>query len=237
MNVKGLVGINTNKNLIVHYSLGSPKDGGDQYPDNHFTPMEETLIKTERLMYDTFLARQSVPLEYIHRSIYWLHGTFIKPFGIGVEKKKRLLDAGNWYGNDSAWRMSVDLLKLLNFVDKNGQLQTTRQRRLFTVIDGITGGDNEGPLDPDPVDSGVLLASENLLAGDIVGTRLMGFDPNKVKMFTYLLGEAKWNYGFKEFSEIKIKTSVEEWKDLLENKEDKYLNYQPYPGWVGKIEI
>ncbi len=237
MNIKGLVGINTNKNLIVHYSLGSVAEGGDQYPPNHFTTLEERLIKTERWMYDTFLARQSVPLEYVHRSVYWLHGKFIKPFGIGVEKKKRLLDVGNWYGNDSAWRMSVDLLKLLNFADKDGVLRNTPQRRLFTVIDGIIGGENEGPLDPDPHYSGILLASENLLAADVVGTRLMGFDPLKVKMFTYLLNENDWDYGIRKIEDIQVKTSVEDWKNCLADKENKFLNYKPYPGWIGQLEV
>lgn len=237
MNLKGLVGISTNKNLIVHYTLGLPSEGGDQFPPNHFTPLEERLIRTERWMYDTFLAKQSVPLEYVHRSIYWLHGKFIKPFGIGVDKRKRLLDVGNWYGNDSAWRMAADLFKLFLFSDKNGNLQKTQQRRVFSVIDGIVGGENKGPLEPDPNESKVLLASENLLAADIVGTRLMGFDPLKIKMFTSLMNEPNWDYGVKDFSDIEIKTSVEEWKNCLADKENKFLNYKPYPGWVGHIEI
>jgi uncharacterized protein (DUF362 family) len=237
MNIKGLVGINTNKNMLVHYSVGSPKDGGDQYPDNHFTSIEERLIKTERWMYDTFLAKQSVPLEYIHRSIYWLHGKFIKPFGIRVEKKKRILDAGNWFGNDSAWRMSVDLLKIIMFADKNGKLQKTPQRRLFSIIDGIIGGDKKGPLDPDPVYSGVLVAGENLLATDIVGTRLMGFNPSKVKMFNYLLSEYNWNYGLKDYSDIKICANSKEIIACLKDNENKFYNFQPHPGWIGKIEI
>jgi len=237
MNVKGLVGICTNKNLIVHYTLGKPSEGGDQFPPNHFTPMEERLIKTERWMYDTFLAKQSVPLEYVHRSIYWLHGKFIKPFGIGVDKKKRLLDVGNWYGNDSAWRMAADLLKLFLFSDRAGKLQKTQQRRVFSIIDGIVGGENKGPLEPDPKESKVLLASENLLAADIVGTRLMGFDPLKIKMFTSLMNENDWDYGVKELSDIEIKTSVEEWKNCLTDRENKFLDYKPYPGWIDFIEI
>ncbi|HEX8197021.1 MAG TPA: DUF362 domain-containing protein [Pyrinomonadaceae bacterium] len=237
MNIKGLVGINTNKNLIVHYCVGSPAEGGDQYPPNHFTPTEERLIKTERWMYDTFLARRSVPLEYLHRSIYWLHGRFIKPFGIKVEKEKRLLDAGNWHGNDSAWRMSADLLKILLFADKEGKLQINQQRRLFSVIDGIIGGDNKGPLDPDPVASGVLLASENFLAADIVGARLMGFDPMLIRTFVYLMNEPNFDYGVREFKDMEIKTSVAEWRDCLSNKTDRFLNYRPYPGWIGHLEI
>lgn len=237
MNIKGLVGACTNKNLIVHYSLGSKKDGGDQYPPNHFTPMEERLIKTERWMYDTFLAKRSVPLEYIHRTIYWLHGKFIKPLGIGVEKQKRLLDVGNWYGNDSAWRMCIDLIKLIIFADKKGKLHKTPQRTLFTIIDGVIGGENKGPLEPDPNPSGVLIASENFLSADIIGCRLMGFDPLKVKTFNYLLNDENWNYGVKNLAEIEVKTSIDDIKNCLNDRESKFFNYKPYPGWVNHIEI
>ena len=237
MNIKGLVGICTNKNLIVHYSLGSKAEGGDQYPPNHFTPMEERLIRTERWMYDTFLARRSVPLEYIHRSIYWMHGKFIKPFGIKVEKQKRLLDAGNWYGNDSAWRMCVDLIKLILYAGPDGELHETPQRRLFTVIDGIIGGENRGPLEPDPNHSGVLLASSNFLAADIVGARLMGYDPLKIKTFSHLLNETDWDYGFKTLAEIEVLSSEEKIRNCLNDKTDTFFNYVPFPGWIGQIEI
>lgn len=237
MNIKGLVGACTNKNLIVHYSLGAKSEGGDQYPPNHFTPMEERLIKTERWMYDTFLAKKSVPLEYIHRSIYWLHGKFIRPLGLKVEKEKRLLDVGNWYGNDSAWRMCVDLIKIILFADKEGKLHKTKQRRLFSVIDGIVGGENKGPLEPDPNYSGVLIASENFLAADVVGTRLMGFDPLKIKTFSHLLSETNRDYDLKKLSDIQILSADEDIKGSLTNESDKFFDYRPYPGWIGHIEI
>ena len=223
--------------MIVHYSLGSVENGGDQYPPNHFTPMEERLIKIERWMYDTFLAKKSVPLEYVHRTIYWLHGHFIRPFGLKVEKKKRLLDVGNWYGNDSAWRMSADLLKVIMFADKNGEIRKTEKRKLFCIIDGIIGGENKGPLEPDPVKSGILIGSENFLAADIVGTRLMGFDPLCVKYLRYLLKEKNYDFGLKELDDIEIKTPVIKWRNCLNDKTDSFFNFKPYPGWKGHLEI
>ena len=237
LNIKGLVGASTNKNLIVHYSLGSHKDGGDQYPPNHFTPMEERIIKTERWMYDTFLAKRSVPLEYIHRSIYWLHGKLLKPLGVGVEKKKRVLDVGNWYGNDSAWRMAVDLLKIIVFCDACGKLHKQPQRRLFSVIDGIIGGDNRGPLEPDPVGAGLLIASGNYLAADIVATRMMGFDPLKVKTLNYLLNEEGWDYGVRDLEEIEVVANDGEVRNCLSDKKNRFAAFRPHPGWVGHLEI
>jgi hypothetical protein len=65
----------------------------------------------------------------------------------------------------------------------------------------------------------------------------MGFDPLKIKMFTSLMNENDWDYGVKEFSDIEIKTSVEEWKNCLTDRENKFLDYKPYPGWIDFIEI
>ena len=123
------------------------------------------------------------------------------------------------------------------FADRQGALHSTKQRRLFTVIDGIVGGENKGPLEPDPKHSGVLIASENFLAADIVGTRLMGFDPMKIKTLANLLGESEWDYGVRDYSDINIRSRDESIRDCLGDTENKFFDYKPYPGWVGHIEI
>ena len=47
------------------------------------------------------------------------------------------LDAGNWHGNDSAWRMAADLMKVFVFADRGGELQGAPQRRMFSIVDGV----------------------------------------------------------------------------------------------------
>lgn len=236
LNVKGLVGINTNKNYLVHYSLTPPRAGGDQYPDDLFTPIEEMLIRMERWMYDYLLAPRVRALEYLHRSIYWLHNHTTKRLGLKVEEHKRLLDAGNWHGNDSAWRMAVDLLRVFLFSDRDGNLHSTPQRRVFSLVDGVIGGDLNGPLTPDPVPSGVLIGGENLVAVDLVATRLMGFDPRKIKMFKGILGDPDFDCGVASLDEINVLSPEMGLKKCLHNSE-AYLKFKPHPGWVGHIEI
>lgn len=237
LNAKGLVGLATNKNFLVHYTLKSPKDGGDQYPDGLFTPTEELLIRTERWMYDHLLASKSRLLERVHRSIYWLHNHSTKQLGLKVDEAKRMLDAGNWHGNDSAWRMTVDLTNILFFADKNGRLHDIPQRRMFTVIDGVIGGENNGPLTPDPRPSGVLLASEHLIAADLVATRLMGFDPRALKVYQHLLRNPHFDYGLPDLSCLPVHSTEEEWKGCLRDFDRPYLDFRPHPGWEGRIEI
>jgi len=237
LNAKGLVGGCTNKNYLVHYTLTPPSNGGDQYPDGLLSPLEEFLIRIERWMYDHFLAPRIRPLEYLHRSVYWLHGHTLHRFGIKVDENKRLLDAGNWYGNDSAWRMAVDLMRVFHFADRDGQIQTTPQRRLFSVIDGIVGGDNKGPLEPDPVPAGVLLGGANLLAVDLVATRLMGFDPLKVRMYRELLADQEFDFGLRSLDEIEVISSEPVWRNCLQDRANHFLDFKPHPGWIGHLEI
>jgi uncharacterized protein (DUF362 family) len=133
--------------------------------------------------------------------------------------------------------MCVDLLKLIVFADRTGKLQKTQQRRLFTVIDGVIGGENKGPLEPDPVKSGILLASENLLAADIVATRLMGFDPMKIKMLESAMKDEKWDFGVDDFDDIEVVSLEHSYANCLHDKTSRFCDFRPYPGWVGHIEI
>lgn len=237
LNAKGLVGIATNKNMVVHYTLGGPREGGDQYPDGLFNPIEGALIRTERWMYDQLLGKNSKWLEFLHRSVYWLHNHTTRRLGLKVGEEKRLLDAGNWYGNDSAWRMTIDLLRILYFADREGKIQDSVQRKLFSFIDGIVGGEGNGPLTPDPKPSGVLIAGENPLAVDLIATRMMGFDPNKLKIYSQALTDKHNDFGVRSIDEIEVVTEQQDWKGCASDSISKFLDFRPHPGWVNKIEV
>ena len=83
--------------------------------------------------------------------------------------------AGGWYGNDTIWRSVLDLNKILLYADREGVMRSKRQRKFFSVVDGIIGGEGDGPVLAMPKVSGVLLAGFNPMAVDICATRLMGF--------------------------------------------------------------
>ena len=237
LNAKGLVGICTNKNYLVHYSITPPSEGGDQYPDRWFSPIGERIIKIERWMYDHLLAPRKRILEYLHRTIYWIHNHTTRRLGLKAGEEKRILDAGNWYGNDSAWRMTVDLVTLFTFTDRQGHLQATPQRKVFSIIDGIVGGERNGPLTPTPVAAGVLIGGENLLAADLVATRLMGFDPLNVKMYMHLMQPGEFDFGVHNFTDIRVISNKAAWEACLQDKASPFLNFRPHPGWVGHLEI
>lgn len=235
--IKNLIGACTNKNLVAHYTLGTPSEGGDQFPEGVLNKTEKRIIKFERWMYDSFLAKGTVWRELVHRFIYgFLYLKIFQYFGLKIPKEKRLLDAGNWYGNDTCWRSAVDVAKIIHFVDGKGKLHNNPQRRLFSIIDGVIGGENNGPLFPDSKPAGILIGGDNFLSVDIVATRLMGFDPFKLKKFVYLL-KSKFNFGPKRLEEIEVKSDREDFQRCFSDKKNKFFSFKPHPGWVGHIEI
>jgi len=213
LNLKGFVGLITNKNHLIHYRLGSPREGGDQLPDT-VAPADRRLIKVQRWLFDHALAKQTRLGDIVYRIARTGYRCLIRPFR-RPDPSGAVLDGGDWYGNDSAWRMTADLAKIIFFADAEGKLHTTPQRRFLCVVDGITGGENCGPLASDPKPGGCLVVGENPLAVDVVTTRVMGFDPAKLRQFDILHSP----------HEIEVRGEA-----------DKKLNYKPHPGWVGHIE-
>ena len=55
----------------------------------------------------------------------------------------------------------------------------------LSVIDGFMGMEGAGPIDGDPVDLRIAIASTDFLAADAVATRIMGFDIDKIGYLHY----------------------------------------------------
>lgn len=132
LNLKGLVGTIGIKNQLVHWRVGFPLIGGDEYPD--------------------FWS--------------WLKGTFSK-----------VKSRGSWDGNDTIWRMVVDLYNAFN----------TKERKYLSIVDGILGGQGNGPFCPHSKHANTLVVGENLLAVDLVTSRLMGFMPHAIPYLNYFI--------------------------------------------------
>ncbi len=86
---------------------------------------------------------------------------------------------GAWPGNDTIWRMVVDLYK--------GMLK--KKRKYFSVVDGIVGGEGQGPFCPTSKFSNTIIMGEDLFEVDCVTARYMGFDPRRIKYLDYFINE------------------------------------------------
>lgn len=235
LNLKGLVGINTNKNYLIHYRLGTPGTGGDQLPDSQ--PQSDRLfIKARRWLYDHAMARQDRWGDLAYRTSLALYRNIIKPIR-GISEETLIRDAGNWHGNDSAWRMTSDLARIIKFADCEGKIHDSAQRRFFCVVDGIIGGEGDGPLSPTPKACGSLVAGENPLAVDLVTTRLMGFDIRKLRQFDLMNDNGSH---FPSPDEIEVLTDGDKLAagELFDPRnKDPMFGFKPHPGWMGHIEV
>jgi len=164
--LKNLVGINGDKNWLPHHTDGCPGDGGDERPLLDWAGWVEVRIKP--LVQAATLRAPAFggPLYRLARRRQSLLG------GDGPTIRN-----GNWQGNDTCWRMALDLNRALLFANRDGTLRTASQpKRYFCIIDGIIGGQGNGPTDPEPVFSNVLIAGGNPAEVDAVAARVMGFE-------------------------------------------------------------
>jgi hypothetical protein len=165
--LKNLVGINGDKNWLPHHTDGCPGDGGDERPSLGWADWVETRIKPI-----VQIATLKAP------------GLAGAVYRVARRRGPKMFDGGgptirngNWQGNDTCWRMALDLNRALLFANRDGTLRTrTQPKRYFCIVDGIVGGQGNGPIDPDPVFSNVLIAGENPAEVDAVAARLMGFE-------------------------------------------------------------
>lgn len=185
LNVKGLVGTIANKNTLVHWRIGFPALGGDEYPN---PPVWSDYPK----LYLQHLFSDLVP-EPLYLSVRdAFRGTAVarawqRWLSTGDQRQKVL--RGAWDGNDSIWRMTVDIYNLF-VCDQAGYRQSRgKPFRGLSVVDGIVGGAANGPHFPERVEAGVVLAGEDLLAVDVAACRLMDFDPQAVPYLDALLRE------------------------------------------------
>lgn len=224
LNIKNLVGINTDKNNLAHYRIGSSEQGGDEFSNPRWDD------RLDRTLCDLLLSSR------------WKFGKY--PFLVwrGFRHSLRVLSkaesfslqSGNWHGNDTAWRMALDLNRIVLCADADGRMNSRPIRRYFSVIDGVVGGQGDGPLRPDPYLSGVVLAGFNPLAVDWVATTLMGIDPARIPMYTRGLEQMReWI----EISpqQIEVKSNRREWPSMLAEG-IPIMNFRPPCGWRGHIE-
>ena len=174
VSMKNLVGINGNKNWLPHHREGTPAQGGDQFADDGVKHrIERKAMACFRGLFPLFGPLRGVmakPLKGLGKGIF------------GDTNSNNTIRSGNWYGNDTTWRMVIDLNRILMYSDKTGRLQDNPARCIFCIVDGIVGGEGNGPLDPTPNRAGIVLAGRNPVAVDLVCARIMGFAFEKLPL-------------------------------------------------------
>jgi len=220
LNIKNLVGINGEKNFLPHFTVGSPEQGGDEFSKDTFNN------KIDRKLKDFLLWKHHSWGKYCYVAWHALDKFILRRF-----QSEQNFVKGDWWGNDTTWRSAVDLCKVILYSDNDGVMQQTPQRRYFSIIDGILGGDAEGPLTPDPVESGVMIAGEDPLNVDIFATGVMGLDWHKTKMLTGAAALKKYRLSVSEPGEYEVIAG-----DGLDLSAPLF-HFRPAAGWKDHLEL
>ncbi|HPG38208.1 MAG TPA: DUF362 domain-containing protein [bacterium] len=239
LNIKLLVGINGDKNYLAHYRVGSPNNKGDEYPDQ-LQNTTKARRKIYRWMYDHLLTKRRPFFDKLFLSIKFIETQVINFLRLVTFRKKKAIaekiGGGNWYGNDTAWRMSADLSKILLYANSEGIMQEKPQRKVFSIIDGIVAGEGDGPMSPEPKHVGTLVAGKNILAVDTAAVTFMGFDYKKIKMLALLWDNKKYPITRFPVSDTYIYSNDESLAGKRSDTCEKY-QFKPHKNWVGHIEI
>jgi uncharacterized protein (DUF362 family) len=233
--LKNLVGINGDKNWLPHHSVGSVAEGGDEFPS---TRLIDKLRSRATEIARPWLAR----------------GMGVRFFRAvrRVESATRgdaFIRAGNWHGNQTTWRMCCDLNRCVYYSSSDPQegslkLDVTRPpRKVLTVVDGIVAGEGEGPLAPNDVPLGVIVAGTDPVAVDLVAVRLMGFDERFIpKLLEPMREQVARITQVREPQDVEIveiqagqacdQPVVIRRLDEIEGER----TFAPHPGWCGHIE-
>jgi uncharacterized protein (DUF362 family) len=227
VNMKNLVGINGNKNWLPHHREGTPSQGGDQFADDGLKRRVErsAVMRFKRLFPLLGPLRPMVagPIKAVGKRL----------FG---DTNTGTIRSGNWYGNDTTWRMVIDLNRILHYADANGVLHDRPLRRFFSVVDGIVAGEGNGPLDPTAKPCGVVVAGRNPVTVDLVCARLMGFDYRRLPVLNRALAPHDRPLAMLRHDVVRMQSNNSRYEGPVAAFRGPALAFRPHFGWRGAVE-
>jgi uncharacterized protein (DUF362 family) len=228
--VKNFMGIPAWKDSLPHFTTGSPSEGGDQY----IHPSLRKRIGT--VLHDGIQTVPFVPVKFLLATAKWLlwNSRRVVPFKDNVSEAM-------WPGNDTLWRTLLDLNRGVIYADREGRIQEKPQRAFFAILDGVIGGEKNGPINVDPVPAGVLMAGSNPVAIDIAAATLMGYDVAKIPMIARVLPSSGPPATLEPVlyrggvDDVQVAVAGET-LSLAEFGSRYNLRFEPHPSWKGAVE-
>jgi len=226
LSLKNMVGINGYRNCLPHHTVGTPDEGGDEFPS---AKVSNKLQSRAIVGFKKMLVASGNQGGVVSRIIMKAGRLF---FG----DTNAVIRSGNWYGNDTTWRMVLDLNKALFYYEGSGN-RRTKPLRYMTIVDGIIAGEGNGPMAVDAKACGVVIAGFNPVAVDTVSAAIMGFDYKKIPMIAnaWKIKDLPLVDFFEE--DIRCHSNVELWNGSLDDlHKAPHLGFQPHFGWNNHIE-
>jgi len=227
LSLKNLVGINADKNWLPHHTEGAPSNGGDEYP---------SLSVKRRLEQKSVHFVRNLALKMPRMGPYLAKK--MRAAGTGVfGHGNQVIRSGNWYGNDTTWRMILDLNRCLLYGNANGKLLERPKKRYYSVVDGLIGMEGMGPMQGDPVQPGIIIAGADPVAIDMVCARIMGFNWRKIPTIREAFDLEMFPITDLKPDEVYVESDRPDWNGkFLDIESNEFLHFKPHFGWLGNIE-
>lgn len=220
--LKGTVGSIARKECLAHHRKGGPDRQGDEYP--RATPIHDLASELADRVSVLDSGVSSNAMRIAGKGLY--RALRFGPTGIM---------SGAWHGNDTAWRMALDIARILRHARPDGTLAERPQRRHVVFVDGVVGGEGEGPVYPTGRRDGLVIFGSDPAWTDVVATRVMGFEPSEIALISH--GVAAMPLPVTDESEGDVRLVVNgrraSWDELGTQLDRPYM---PPKGWRGHIE-
>jgi uncharacterized protein (DUF362 family) len=213
--LKNLVG--GDKNFLPHHRVGGSALGGDCYEGlKPFKRVAEAMVdranrRIGRRGYVSFMQAAR--------------------FANGVHRGDL---EGKWAGNDTTWRMVLDLNRVVQYGRLDGTLADERQRRVYSLTDGIVAGEHDGPLAPQPVRLGAVTFGAASAYADAVHLALMHFDLQRVALVREAFAAMRYPVaeGRPEQTEVRCRDASYTLDDVAKSFG---RDFRPPDGWRGRL--
>lgn len=221
--MKNFVGTVSRKQCLAHHRDGGAPRGGDEYPDRGRLKAISVALEN---------AIDGNPRPALLKLAYRVNERLIRTLGLNPIRD------GGWYGNDTCWRMTLDLVRIAMYGRTDGTMADEPQRRILSVVDGLIAGENEGPLEATPVDARTIVFGGNPLLTDIFTATYMGFDYRNIPLLREALSSHRWPIWAGQPLEI-VRAKVNRAEMTLQElaASDERMRFQPPMGWRGRMEL
>ncbi len=227
LSLKGVVGLNCGRNWLPHRTQGTPDQGGDQFAQSGWR---------QRLEYAVVRRLEQASLRYPN-TIPHLYRLAKRGGRLLFGATHQTVRGGGWYGNDTLWRMALDINRALVYADRAGQLHPEPTKKRFCVVDGIVAGEGVGPIYADPKPCGIVIAGANPVAVDVVRTEIMGFDHRQLPMLSQAFEAADFPLIGFTAEDIRVVSNVPDWTGSLSAiREAEPFTFATPKGWEGHME-
>lgn len=228
--LKNLIGINGHKSYLPHHRQGSVASGGDEFLTADALKTAASALQDRQFDVATGPTEQRGAA--IASSLLAVAGRLVREDGT---------ETGSWYGNDTIWRTCLDLNRILLYARANGTLPApgapaTPARRVVHVVDGLIGGDLDGPLDPRPRPSGVVLVGTSAAFVDLTAALVMGLNWQNIPLVREAFGALNGlPLAVQRPTALELVSNVPEWDHPSPGEIERglatSLGYAPATGW------